>query len=546
MSNSVEFIRGYIDNELKYNRIPVSSTIAKNTDRVKLENGEEIIITSSTISITGTERSKPQIRVFSDGAINGFELAKREGKRFFWLTIYKKPKQYVDYMSSINLEDYIISIETEMKDLGGRLDIRSMYEWLDLQVENKVDDKYLRCSKKDHSTSLFQASFIKIQEAASVLTDQMKSYLSVFDMRPYYQELINKSFNYQPIPVDKANKNNIISFGAPGTGKSYYFNKKLEEDGVTEDQYERVTFYADYSYSQFVGTYKPVDEGDLISYKYVPGPFMRILTKSLESGQDIAPKKFYLIIEEINRARAASVFGDTFQLLDRSESGDSEYSITFNKDARDYLAERFGGFSDEYKQIKIPNNMVLWATMNSADQGVFPIDTAFKRRWNFKYIGIDDEEFMVENISGKKVAKENQNDTFQIAGDSIEWNVLRRAINAKLSNEKLKINEDKLIGPFFIKIKDNDGDSLFNSTTKDKDFIKLFSDKVLMYLFEDAVKTKRNIFFEGCDVSKLNRYSYITNEFSKKGIRIFGDDFKENYYDIQEKERNQKKIDLER
>lgn len=362
-------------------------------------------------------------------------------------------------------------------------------------------------------------------------------------------------YNTGFIPQNKANYNHIV-FGAPGTGKSYSLNKDRELMSILDSDFERVTFHADYSYAQFVGTYKPVTEstGD-ISYKFVPGPFMRILKKAYANiidAYDITSnqidtskiKPYLLLIEEINRAHTAAVFGEVFQLLDRNDDGVSEYEIQPSEEIKEYLCKNLGGIPDDYASIKLPNNMFIWSTMNSADQGVFPMDTAFKRRWDFKYIGVDEEEFHVETnpISGQKTARENQGGEFTIAGGSIKWNVLRRAINAKLSNAILKVHEDKLMGPFFLKTMDRNGNVIIN----DDEFINLFCNKVLMYLFEDAAKTKRAQLFSGCqDKDKLNRYSYICKEFKDNGVAIFGTDFLTREYSEQLSERNQAKQDAE-
>lgn len=171
------------------------------------------------------------------------------------------------------------------------------------------------------------------------------------------------------------------------------------------------------------------------------------------------------------------------------------------------------------------------------------MDTAFKRRWSFNYIGIDDEEFKVDNTTTPATVTELQNDTFTLADGIIEWNVLRRAINMKLSGDRIKLHEDKLMGPFFIKVLDEAGASIFSSATKDEEFIELFCDKVLMYLFEDAAKTKRSDLFEGCDKNKLNRYSYVCHEFKSQGLGIFGRDFRSKEYADQLVERDQAKSD---
>lgn len=395
---------------------------------------------------------------------------------------------------------------------------------------------------------------------------------------------------------------NRILFGAPGTGKSYTINQERKKliGEENETDYERVTFHPDYSYANFVGTYKPVmvegqadtladpdtkyvlsiltdksrtaqekydllydrfkDEGltrlpvllglytdesfktrkqdgsdaagdnsveknhgrairkyvnlitgkeksSDIAYEYVPGPFMRVYVNALKSARTANPKPFLLIIEEINRANVAAVFGDIFQLLDRGDDEVSEYPIQASEDIKAYLAKELGGNPEDYAKIRIPDNMFIWATMNSADQGVFPMDTAFKRRWDFTYLGIDDSD---EKIRGKYVYLADDK------SQKVEWNKLRKAINHFLAKEK--INEDKQLGPYFISrsiVVPTEGDEI------DRDhFIRVFKNKVIMYLFEDAAKQKRAKLFEGC-FQDSTRYSEICREFDAKGIGIF-------------------------
>lgn len=307
---------------------------------------------------------------------------------------------------------------------------------------------------------------------------------------------------------------NRIFFGAPGTGKSFSLEedrkKLMGEDNETD--YERVTFHPDYSYANFVGTYKPVpctdsDGKDTITYEYVPGPFMRVYVEALKNSREKRLKAYLLLIEEINRANVAAVFGDIFQLLDRGDDEVSEYPIQASEDIKKYLHEQLKGDIEDYSKIRIPDNMFIWATMNSADQGVFPMDTAFKRRWDFTYLGIDDKD---TDIRGNTVELGFAN------RQRVEWNKLRKAINHFLARQK--INEDKQLGPYFISRKIVVPES-GNEIDREK-FIETFKNKVIMYLFEDAGRQKRASLFEGC-FDNSTRYSEICREFDEKGIGIF-------------------------
>ena len=451
----------------------------------------------------------------------------------------------------------------------------------------------------------------------AVHKDNLLDYLTYYDNRPYMEnaalanldELVGDTYVEREDPFKTGYKSsfprNRILFGAPGTGKSFTINsdrvKLLGEDN--EDDYERVTFHPDYSYANFVGTYKPVmvdDSAEIISlatekevlavltdetktaqekydqlyerfkgagltrlplllglytdesfktrkadgsdaagdnsvernhgrairpyvnlskptngkkdisYEYVPGPFMRMYVKALKNSKTDNIKPFLLIIEEINRANVAAVFGDVFQLLDRGDDFVSEYPIQATEDIKKYLAKELGGNPDDYNKIKIPDNMFIWATMNSADQGVFPMDTAFKRRWDFTYLGIDDND---QDLQGKYVYLADDK------SQKVEWNKLRKAINNFLAKEK--INEDKQLGPYFISrsiVVPKDSEEI------DRDrFINTFKNKVIMYLFEDAAKQKRPRLFEGC-FQNSSRYSEICREFEAKGVGIFNHD----------------------
>lgn len=344
---------------------------------------------------------------------------------------------------------------------------------------------------------------------------------------------------------------NLIYFGAPGTGKSHQLKVAVEgeekEDGtITKDNdhgvfvtlndaykvdkrlYERVTFYPTYSYAQFVGCYKPVMEGLNIAYKFVPGPFLRVLVNALNEkpGEDGKKKNWCLVIEEINRANAAAVFGDVFQLLDRAtkdsedgsvKRGESEYEIAASEDVKKFLYEDKDGLTEAGKikleklagkgRLRIPSNMYIWATMNSADQGVFPMDTAFKRRWKFKYFAINQSDDKIGErkigtnlkIDGKQVY-----DTAKWNDDMRNWNNVRKFVNRLLT--LFKVNEDKLMGPWFVQPESGDEISA-----------EQFESKVLMYLWEDAARMCRQKMFP----NSVTSYSELITEWRKRGVGIF-------------------------
>ena len=171
---------------------------------------------------------------------------------------------------------------------------------------------------------------------------------------------------------------NILLYGVPGSGKSHKITTEYCND---ESRMERLVFHPDYMNTDFVGQILPVvkENGD-ITYSFVPGPFTRILKKAIGNPT----KHFYLIVEELNRGNAPGIFGEIFQLLDRDKNGTSVYGIN-----NSVIAEEVYG--DKTKQIRIPSNLSLLATMNTADQNVFTLDTAFQRRWTMEMIENDVE-----------------------------------------------------------------------------------------------------------------------------------------------------------
>lgn len=435
------------------------------------------------------------------------------------------------FLNDMQIGDYVIFAENSVFHIG-RVESDYYYDNTDNpeQSADYKNNRTVRWLKKNisrnilssnlHKSLMTAMSIFSLNDYKSAVSDLLRgTYVKDEDRTELEEETMELVFNTS---IETKYERNRIVFGAPGTGKGHKLKEDCEEMvNNTDGSFERVTFHPEYSYSQFVGTYKPVmgDDGETIKYSYVPGPFMRMYVEALKSGRTDSPQPHLLLIEEINRAKVAAVFGDVFQLLDRDDDGVSEYEIQASEDIRKYLAKELGGSPDSYKRIRIPNNMFIWATMNSADQGVFPMDTAFKRRWNFEYLGIDENEEKIKGI-GK----------IMLAGtdEPIEWNRLRKAINAKMSSSDFKINEDKLMGPFFLskKVIASDENGMIIDVDK---FIDAFKSKVIMYLYEDAVKQGKHRFFDGC--LDTGKYSSVCDAFKTMGIGIFGTTFKELFYD---------------
>ncbi len=307
-----------------------------------------------------------------------------------------------------------------------------------------------------------------------------------------------------------------IFFGAPGTGKSFKVN-----EAVQNQQVFRTTFHPDYDYAQFVGAYKPKKEGNAITYSFVPQVFAKAYATAWklylqrdsrlrgnddkngenDSGKDI---QVYLVIEEINRGNCAQIFGDIFQLLDRDSEGFSQYSIDADCDFAEWLKEDsiLKTIWSEYEtkvgdgKLKLPPNLNILATMNTSDQSLFPMDSAFKRRFDWEYVPI-------------KYAKDSdygddwKADEFKIViGDSMYmWLDFLKKVNADIYDATQ--SEDKQMGEFFIKPKSDDLKIAFNE----------FRSKVLFYLWDSVYKdeTERQAVFHfpyGDGDGKINSVTF--------------------------------------
>lgn len=317
----------------------------------------------------------------------------------------------------------------------------------------------------------------------------------------------------------------LIFFGAPGTGKSH----SIKAMSSMFEHY-RITFHPDTDYASFVGAYKPstisipirdvsgypIKQNDeivteeKITYKFVQQAFLKAYVAAWKEQQKEQPKPVFLVIEEINRGNCAQIFGDIFQLLDRNEEGFSDYPIHADTDLSKELAKEFKDLSvsnaaainalyddkDVVGEVKsgshllLPNNLYIWATMNTSDQSLFPIDSAFKRRWDWKYIKITD--------SGKGY-------TIAVNGKEYDWWDFLKAINHHIGTQTSQ--EDKKLGYFFVKATKNAEGKHVISADK-------FLSKVLFFLYGDVYKDYGfdDAIFQGEDNKPMEFSDYFDEE----------------------------------
>lgn len=339
-------------------------------------------------------------------------------------------------------------------------------------------------------------------------------------LQAHTEQVFNSKLSSSPSSLQQ------IFYGAPGTGKSHTINEETAGEDVI-----RTTFHPDTDYSTFVGAYKPTTleetvmtvigtkavpvenaDGTLrteskIVYEFVAQAFLQAYVEAWKkyAQAEGEPKKQYLVIEEINRGNCAQIFGDLFQLLDRNDSGFSDYPIQADTDMKRQLQKAFSGLELPNKEtlnhlykgrkvadevmngdiLLLPNNLYIWATMNTSDQSLFPIDSAFKRRWDWTYMPISDA---------------HKEWTIELDEQHYDWWEFLTLINAKISS--MTSSEDKKLGYFFCKAENN-----VISAQK-------FVGKVIFYLWNDVFKDYEfgDAIFNDEDGSKLSFDKFYTEE----------------------------------
>lgn len=415
---------------------------------------------------------------YFDRLKGAFEKANEENKKIFWLVLV--------YGDGIGLSptgyDWIASVELKVSLDSITASLNMKY----YPVGKGYNGYFEPCYKRIDQNKYFNTSFISCKDKNGEFTSEyINAYFNIYDNRPYRYTIVDDAEtdeNNLVKDIELLRGENILLYGVPGCGKSHYIKQNYCRD---EKYMERIVFHPDYTYSDFIGQILPVSKEGVISYPFTPGPFTRIMKKA-ENDKD---NYYYLIIEEINRGNAPAIFGEVFQLLDRNENGESDYGIN----NADIAKEVYG---DETYSVKIPKNLFILATMNTADQNVFTLDTAFKRRWRLKSVKNDVDNAVHANSS--------------ICNTKVVWGEFTKKINDKIIElgEGNLGSEDNRLGAYFLKPED-----LHDEET--------FAEKVLMYLWNDAFKFDKTEVFK----PQYRTLEDLIEGFKSVKFEVFSDDF---------------------
>lgn len=453
----------------------------------------------------------------------------KNGLKYFCLGIQSEVEKYKDYVFSLECSEQTIQRLSGTDD-SGRSQSSSGNQII---IPNPfVPNMEFERIKNQLGTYI-----------AAIHKDGLLDYLEKYDNRPYsFDEVIvppaensetgeasdfeEESENESEIEIHRVKGNgNILLYGVPGAGKSYTIASEYCR-GVKEDQIQRVVFHPDYSYSDFVGQILPKvtknGESSDVSYEFVPGPFTNILSNAYKYPLT----KWVLIIEELNRGNAPAIFGEMFQLLDRKierktigdnglQIGSSEYGVT----NREVALQVYG---DENHKVYLPSNLEIFATMNTSDQNVFTLDTAFQRRWQMRLL-----ENTFDTVKDSLASA-------RILDTGLNWEKFCTSVNTMIINSQADIasSEDKRLGVYFVAASDlkvqnialtkdesgneiplkneykgllkkkangelpNDCEKRLEEISEAMKQNRRFAEKVLKYLWDDAFKFNRDEFFK--------------------------------------------------
>ena len=449
---------------------------------------------------------------------SGEENDAEENERRFrlWLSKQITASGKLSSPSSISNNCSALKKVFQLMDIVEYPDLNSIFEILDIDVF--VDVKNIILSHPDFSA-------VNSQCNNRFLSTGLK----------WYEKYLNELYSAQGVSEDKkiidetqriADGANIILYGVPGSGKSWTIEHEYCHEGSVV---ERLVFHPDYTNADFIGQILPVVDADKqVTYEFTPGPFTTVIRDAYRNPD----KEYVLVIEEINRGNAPAIFGEVFQLLDRTvetktiegityKTGTSEYGITHK-----YMAENIYG--DSTQKVRIPSNLSIVATMNTSDQNVFTLDTAFQRRWRMRLI-----ENNFDNVRTNLASAE-------ILDTEVTWKRFCETVNERIIGNKSKMAsaEDKRLGVYFIHEKDivfdekaNPSDGYTSIYTEYNDLLemeasgkmpddkiqrlqdirealmnnRMFPEKVIKYLWDDAFKFNPEALFDTDNMESLEQ-----------------------------------------
>lgn len=412
---------------------------------LKINFNEKAILTENTCIHTGHSNTQVQLSLLMDGERGDSE-------------------NFLSFRRLIELEDFIIILKLKNK---------VHYKIYGIK---KTDAESYGLNKLDGTLNYIENRSVNRNQDVSFLNHENVHYL-------------NSNLQEDELKYGKTGKN-ILFYGVAGVGKSYNIDQITNKD---ETHIERIVFHPDYLNTDFIGQILPQvkkdkDDKNIIEYEFKAGSFTKILKKAFENPKE----HYYLVIEEINRGNAPAIFGEIFQLLDRNSDGRSTYSISNDLIIDDINKSHKiqSGQVQKLTSIYIPSNLTILATMNTADQNVFTLDTAFQRRWTMRMI-----ENNIDNC-------DYRNDPILDTG--ITWQNFNTVINDHIltANQNTLSSEDKRLGAFFIR-KDE-----LTFPTEVAEGIP-FAEKVIKYLWDDVFKFNKSALFE----SRFNSLDKVLNEF---------------------------------
>lgn len=378
-----------------------------------------------------------------------------------------------------------------------RLYVKDLSDYIGLESNNPINPEKIGCFYRKN-----EEIFVILDSRDSVL-DKL---LIAFPYRGKPNNVVT-NFVFNDNETDRFSAEgigeNILFYGVAGVGKSHNVKEYIKKrTGYNENNIERIVFHPDYLNTDFVGQILPtVNTEGKIDYQFKAGSFTKILKKAFENPD----KHFYLVIEEINRGNAPAIFGEVFQLLDRKADGSSTYRISHDLMIDDI--NKSDKITEKLSSIYIPSNLTILATMNTADQNVFTLDTAFQRRWTMRMI-----ENNIEDCGYKNVP---------VLDTGVSWQQFNTVINEHILevNKDTLSSEDKRLGAFFVRADELKlPDDLNNGIP--------FAEKVIKYLWDDVFKFNKSALFQ----SHLNSLDKVLRLFRNNHgfnrFEIFNEDIK--------------------